>query len=455
MPHGYNINHNLLQKWPDLPFHIPNECSFVFSHRIFKVIPKLGVINSWGRFGIWPKLDPESHILIGLNRKITMDCVPEAASMWPSESGNGNESGVSYTLYGNPAQHKNVSMEDRHDSLYEQIEKILFQKVVIAACVLGIIGNLLSLVVLSRKSLTTSMERMEKSAHYGLVALVSSDLCLALIILPHAWVDHTMFAFYTNSFALYYIVYENAFINIFIFSSTWLTVSLATNRYLAICHPLKARQILGLTVTKFMIGAVFVGSILFNLPKFWTYQVASLECLGNWTVYYHIPGYLQKHPNLDHAHMWTYFLLGILVPTLVLAYCNCNLILVLRRSLRMRKQYRHSESRESHHCVTLMLVVIILMHLLLFMPSEVITFLKFMVIADTTIADEFNLASAVANTLQAINFSLNFIIYCAMNSRFRHEVGHIFCCCSCSRKPQVPQHIYFRANVISVTDHSL
>lgn len=50
-------------------------------------------------------------------------------------------------------------------------------------CAFGIVGNLLNLIVLTRKRLQCSMDRMEKSAHVGLVALAVSDLLFCLVYL--------------------------------------------------------------------------------------------------------------------------------------------------------------------------------------------------------------------------------------------------------------------------------
>jgi len=62
------------------------------------------------------------------------------------------------------------------ESWYHVVERLVNRAVAPAICVFGIIGNLLNLVVLTRKRLQCSMDRMEKSAHVGLVALAISDM---------------------------------------------------------------------------------------------------------------------------------------------------------------------------------------------------------------------------------------------------------------------------------------
>ncbi len=94
----------------------------------------------------------------------------------------------------------------------------------------------------------------------GLVALAVSDLLFCLAVVPHAWVDKSKFAFESRGFELYYSAYGDAIVNSFITSSTWLTVAMATSRYLAVVHPLRARDIIGMTFAKVLISFIIFAS---------------------------------------------------------------------------------------------------------------------------------------------------------------------------------------------------
>ena len=52
---------------------------------------------------------------------------------------------------------------------FDAAEQVIDRVVVIIVCALGLLCNVFNLVVLSRKSLTATMERLERSAHYGLI----------------------------------------------------------------------------------------------------------------------------------------------------------------------------------------------------------------------------------------------------------------------------------------------
>lgn len=62
-----------------------------------------------------------------------------------------------------------------------------------------------------------------------------------------------------------------------------MTVSISSSRrYLAIVHPLRAREIIGMTFAKASIVCVFVLCVVFNLPRFWNETIETMECLGEW-----------------------------------------------------------------------------------------------------------------------------------------------------------------------------
>jgi len=70
------------------------------------------------------------------------------------------------------------------------------------------------------------------------------------------------------------------------------------------------------------------------------------------------------------------------------------------------------------------------------MPAEVINFVRDVAVGDPLMVDTYNLAVAVANAFKAVNFALNFILSCAVNTHFRQTprscvqriVYRVFCC---------------------------
>jgi len=94
-------------------------------------------------------------------------------------------------------------------------------------------------------------------------------------------------------------------LRLFIFRiCTWLTVTMAVSRYIAICHPLRARQIIGRTFTVASLVAVFVVSVLFNVPRFLHEEPRHLVDSTGGHNYFAYPGPLTRHPRARLAYSW-------------------------------------------------------------------------------------------------------------------------------------------------------
>jgi len=98
-------------------------------------------------------------------------------------------------------------------------------------CIFGVIGNIVNLLVLTRKRLLSSMKRMEMAVNISLVALATSDLLFCVVYLSVALIgDKASSAPGDNLFMLYCATYREPVINILLLSSTWMTVLMAVSR---------------------------------------------------------------------------------------------------------------------------------------------------------------------------------------------------------------------------------
>lgn len=74
---------------------------------------------------------------------------------------------------------------------YTVVEQILYSRVIPVVCLIGIVGNCLNLLALTSMILAhrTPMDRMERSATAGLLALAVSDLFFCVAVMPLAFVE--------------------------------------------------------------------------------------------------------------------------------------------------------------------------------------------------------------------------------------------------------------------------
>ncbi|KAK2142247.1 hypothetical protein LSH36_980g00019 [Paralvinella palmiformis] len=309
----------------------------------------------------------------------------------------------------------------------------------------GLLGNVLMLSFLSRKRLSLSGEGADRTVHNGLTALAVSDLLFCLILVPYGFVKNDRFAFASRNFHLIYVTYSTAFVNFFILTSTWLTVVMASSRYMAICHPFRARHLRGAKGTRVSLAVVGLCSFIFNLPRLFINQIEPLECSDGNNMYLRMPGLLAANSRAHTVYIWMHFLVGILIPLTVLAFCNICLIKVLHESNIVRRQYRVSAAHiDSNYRITSILVTIVVMYIVLVSPAEILLFIQDRFLPDKTSAPALVLAVEVTNLLQMINFSSNFVLYFILNSSHRHLISNrsYVGCLQCQDPVEDPEEFF-------------
>ena len=318
------------------------------------------------------------------------------------------------------------------------VEEFLYTRVVVSICCFGLLGNAVNLVVLSAKRY--QLGRMQQFARIGLMALAVSDSLFCLCALPHAFVERDPF---TNSvnFSLVFSAYGESFINVFAMIGTWLTVAMATGRYAAVCHPFQARAAIGRTVALRMIALVSAMCVVFNVPRFFRNSIETCPLsgeVGNEMVYFRWfgPLHTSRHHDLELGYVWIYFLVSVLVPLLVLMFTGFRLACWLRRG---RLEGAGTEERAAaagdlgrfhdiDRSFTVTLVAVALMHVILVCPAELVSFSRGHLLLPDDGYHVYNLLATVLNTLQAANYSFNFLLYCAINVTFRRRFMELVGC---------------------------
>ena len=312
------------------------------------------------------------------------------------------------------------------------VQRVLYLYFTPCLCLFGFLGNSINIFVLSQRTSPCLRDSMEKAACVGLVALAVSDMGFCLSILPMFCIDVTSnhLELYTSpGFTLHYTIYYTGLINTFITSSTYLTAYLALARCLAICFPLSIRALFKPRIIMSITLVIFLVAILCNLPRYWYYGIHTIDC-DDGTQMYHS---WRSSVSGDNRHTYTclYFTLCVISPLLVMMLSNTFLIRELRQTRHRQREFTRSsgsDRQSNEHIITLTLILIVLLYILLVVPSEMMNF--FPEVAGDTFKsmDAYNLVLAFMNSLQAINFSFNFVLYCVLNPHFRRMVGQMFQC---------------------------
>ena len=293
----------------------------------------------------------------------------------------------------------------------------------------GLVGNLASLIVFCHKRLRHGLDEIEQSATVGLVALALSDFCFCLSGFPVVFLNNTVVRGNRHLIAMsfYYRTYGDSFLNLFVFTSTWITVLLSMERYAVVCRPYAAQKFIRVRRTVVMCVVVYCISIAFNIPHLFRYRVEKAPCMedsGKETMcYFRRMTSIFPHSGAEEAYTIAWNVWGTLIPLLLLIVSNARLILAIRKS-----QVRGIVDPE-RYCtsrITRVLVTIVCLFLILVCPSMVLAVLDDHFVR--TLYRKYTKALVVTNFTQALWFSINFILYFAMCKQFRQVVIRRICC---------------------------
>ena len=306
----------------------------------------------------------------------------------------------------------------------QSLHRYLYGIIIPAVCAFGFVGNILNVIIFTKKKSSNILDEVEYCTTICLVALAVSDMMFCLSTFPNAFLPDRHI-FQGHEFMLYYNMLNTAVISIFILSSTLLTVLTALMRYLAICHPFQSRQLISVRGSITAIVVISLISIAFNMPTFWRFKIRHLPCDLVTTT----DGDLFENMNFVYAYKLLWAIFGNFIPLSVLLYCNVRLIKALHQS----KQLRLIHSRDNTSClsahrrINITLITIIILFFILVAPSEITKFIFLIIKEQNRDFYTYQMVSMVTNTLQCINFSVNFILYYVIIAPFRKTLHEFVC----------------------------
>lgn len=313
-------------------------------------------------------------------------------------------------------------------------------------CSIGIVGSLLTVIVLSRKTMSTSTNSY-------LISLATADLAFLLIISPKCLETKLEGKAHYQYLAI--MTYAHIFLDTFLLVSIWLTVMLAVERYIAICHPLRAMAICTVVRARIIIVSIFAIALIFNTPKFFKFRLE----------YFQEPCIKQEVPNIQITSLatnetyrsltvWTSCVLIVFLPFALLLYFNLCLILEIHRSTNYLRYHLASDSNAQtiitgeEMKITLMLISIVVNFFVFESPYIILEVVK--LLKKGVVSEHLYLYIAVTILLLAMRSSLNFILYCWFSEKFWNTFKKTFCMPQCilSRAPT-----WVRSRMWNHSDH--
>ncbi|XP_059616844.1 FMRFamide receptor-like [Phlebotomus argentipes] len=283
--------------------------------------------------------------------------------------------------------------------------------------VLGILGNVLSMVILSRP-------QMRSSINYLLIGLARCDIVLILTSVLLFGIP-SIYPYTGYLFFYHYYIYPN--ISPYVFpiamvaqtASIYLTFTVTLERFVAVCHPLQVRALCTYGRAKLYVVVCIVFAILYNLPRFWEVRVQEFDFKGG--VVYCVTA---SEMRLDTYYIeiyihWLYLIFIYVLPFSQLAILNSLIYAQVRRANRERQRLSRTEKREIGLATMLICVVIV------FFLCNVLAMINNIMEAFYATTNDY-LVNA-SNLLVTINSSVNFIIYVIFGEKFKRIFLTLFC----------------------------
>ncbi|XP_039970164.1 FMRFamide receptor-like [Bactrocera neohumeralis] len=284
--------------------------------------------------------------------------------------------------------------------------------------IFGIIGNIISMIILSRP-------QMRSSINYLLIGLARCDTTL---IITSMLLFGIPCVYPYSGYFFYYYNYIYPFISPSIFpigltaqtASIYMTFTVTLERYVAVCHPLKSRALCTYGRAKIYFIVCCTLSLLYNLPRFWEVMTVSYQPEGSEIVYHCLrPSPLRKNQTYINIYIhWCYLIINYIIPFLTLAILNCLIYRKVKRANRERQRLSRSEKREIGLATMLIFIVIVFF---------LLNFLALVVNIDEAFYNKIDHSlTKISNLLVTINSSANFLIYVIFGEKFKRIFLLIF-----------------------------
>ncbi|XP_041372208.1 FMRFamide receptor-like [Gigantopelta aegis] len=281
-------------------------------------------------------------------------------------------------------------------------------------CFPGLIGNFLTVIVMSQRNMRSSTNAFLSALAVSDAVKLINDILYFMVIIFYK-TDSIM----GNRAYGYLYPYAHFIFSLSVCVSSWLTVSVAVERYIMVCHPTKAREMCSRTRAVLTCISVYVLMTLVALPSAFRYRTHWCwdESLKSTMLEVDLTE-LWSNEAFVTAYTWAQNLLRSIIPLIVLVGLNACIIGALRKS-------RASRRNNSRHRVTIMMIMVIVVFMVCITPDAIMS-----TVFGFGYHEAGHLVKGIrefTDTLLALNAASNFIIYCLFNKVFRQSFTK-WCC---------------------------
>lgn len=307
--------------------------------------------------------------------------------------------------------------------------------------VYGYVTPLLLLITLITNSIVVavlSRPHMKSPTNFILCAMAISDVITLGTPVPIFMYQYT-FGYHREPVPCF-LAHLNVLVTdiiptIFHSASVWLTLMLAIQRYIYVCHPTRARAWCTLPRVKCGTIGIYLVATSYNIPRLFEKQFFTKEIPWNCQVTAQCFFVFELWSNQFLTFFYWFRVTCVnCLPCLLLVIFNTLLVISLNKAQAKRKKLiserKHESSKQrDSNCTTMMLVAIVCVFLIVELPLACIVLLVIIQNTCDCVIIEMSLLTSMitfSNLCIALSYIIYFPIYCSMSRQFRETFKEIF-----------------------------
>lgn len=330
------------------------------------------------------------------------------------------------------------------ETLFPEAEVLTLSLIVISISIFifGLVGNILSFLVFSKKSMRGSTLSI-----FVRFLAISDTICILFGVSVN--VRGLLGIISVNQIILRYIFCSLFFHGTFAFGqiSSWLVVAMTIDRSIHVLLPTKSRILSTKFRAKIACSVIFIVPILGYSFLYFAFDkiFVTVDPYNKWSTSLYCQG---KNENFETFMYKSLGLMDVilfsLAPALLITIFNVliinNLIAARKERAKMTKDVAQSDRKSNQ--MTLMLLFVSSYLMISTLPIGIISlYLQYSGVWQSASVKETNkliMISRVLNTFAVTNNAINFYLYCLSGQKFRKELNFLF---SKSKKAENSQTI--------------
>ncbi|XP_052278765.1 probable G-protein coupled receptor 139 [Dreissena polymorpha] len=295
----------------------------------------------------------------------------------------------------------------------------------------GIVGNVLSMAVWSRKSMRSSTGIYFFGHSFVNIGFLSS------FFITHGIADLLPNVALASPYGAFFAYAGFPMCHIFAVCSIWFTVGVNVDRYMQVCWINKAKKWCSLTKSLAHIGKIAAFGVVVNVPHFLMYEISPVEERNATDVAYRLTSFGES--GLAEAYdLWLHCLALVVIPWILIFTLNILIILRVKdvgkkvfhnAMLHVREKTRRFENQLTGTLIFVSFTFLILT--LLQCASQCVYMMdkrKHVVYAELFSFAQLGLV---------LYTSVNFFLYCLSSKRFRVELQDLLCLRCCCKNSSI------------------